>query len=107
MRGFLIYTTRVVVTLGLLYLALRGINFATIQSRLTQINLLWIALAVLVTIFQLFLGALRCDGLVAPCVFDGPINGECFLAYVEQQLVPSLKSGDIVILYQFPERLTR
>jgi len=45
-----------------------------------------------------FLGALRCDGLTAPCVFDGPINGECFRAYVEQQLVPVLKPGDIVIL---------
>ena len=44
-----------------------------------------------------FLGALRCDGLTAPCVFDGPINGACFRAYVEQQLVPSLKPGDIVI----------
>src|ERR1700751_518697 len=59
MRGFLIFTTRVVVSLGLLYLALRGINFAAIQSRLSQINLLWIALAVAVTIFQIFLGALR------------------------------------------------
>jgi DDE superfamily endonuclease len=27
-----------------------------------------------------FLGALRCDQLTAPCVFDGPINGECFRA---------------------------
>ena len=45
-----------------------------------------------------FLGALRCDGLTAPCVFDGPINGECFLAYVEQQLVPVLKPGDIVVM---------
>ena len=35
-----------------------------------------------------FLGALRCDRLTAPCVFDGPINGQCFRAYVEQQLVP-------------------
>src|SRR5581483_8405193 len=59
MRGFLIFTTRLVVSLGLLYLALRGINFAAIQSRLSQINLVWIALAVLVTIFQIFLGALR------------------------------------------------
>jgi transposase len=41
-----------------------------------------------------FLGALRCDRLAAPCVFDGPING----AYVEQQLVPLLKPGDIVIM---------
>jgi transposase len=45
-----------------------------------------------------FLGALRCDGLAAPCVFDGPINGECFRAYVEQQLVPVLRPGDIVIM---------
>jgi transposase len=45
-----------------------------------------------------FLGALRCDQLTAPCVFDGPINGECFRAYVEQQLVLVLKSGDIVIM---------
>jgi transposase len=45
-----------------------------------------------------FLGALRWDSLTAPCVFDGPINGECFRAYVEQQLVPVLKPGDIVIM---------
>lgn len=45
-----------------------------------------------------FLGALRCDRLAAPCVFDGPINGECFRAYVEQQLLPVLKPGDIVIM---------
>lgn len=48
-----------------------------------------------------FLGALRCDGLTAPCVFDGPINGECFRANAEQQLVPVLKPGDIVILDNF------
>lgn len=45
-----------------------------------------------------FLGALRCDRFAAPCVFDGPINGHCFRAYVEQQLVPVLKPGDIVIM---------
>lgn len=31
-------------------------------------------------------------------MFDGPINGECFRAYVEQQLVPVLKPGDIVVM---------
>ena len=40
-----------------------------------------------------FLGALRHDRLTAPCVFDGPINGQCFRAYVEQQLVLVLKPG--------------
>lgn len=45
-----------------------------------------------------FLAALRCDQLTAPCVFDGPINGECFRAYVDQQLITTLKPGDIVIM---------
>jgi len=45
-----------------------------------------------------FLGALRSDRLAAPCVFDGPINGHSFRAYVEQQLVPTLSPGDIVIM---------
>ncbi len=31
-------------------------------------------------------------------VFDGPINGECFRAYVRQQLAPVLQPGDIVIM---------
>ena len=45
-----------------------------------------------------FIAALRCDQLTAPVVFDGPINGECFRAYVEQQLVRTLRPGDIVIM---------
>ena len=45
-----------------------------------------------------FLAALRSDRIDAPCVIDGPINGEAFLAYVEQVLVPTLKPGDIVIM---------
>jgi len=45
-----------------------------------------------------FLAALRSDRIDAPCVIDGPINGESFLAYVEQVLVPALRPGDIVII---------
>lgn len=45
-----------------------------------------------------FVAALRCDRLAAPCVFDGPINGPRFLAYVAQCLLPTLSAGDIVIL---------
>jgi transposase len=36
--------------------------------------------------------------MIAPMVLDGPINGELFLAYVEQILVPELRVGDIVIM---------
>jgi transposase len=45
-----------------------------------------------------FVGALRTSGLTAPAVFDGAINGQSFLAYVHEVLVPTLRPGDIVIL---------
>lgn len=45
-----------------------------------------------------FIAALRHDRIDAPCVFDGPINGESFLHYVEQILKPRLKPNDIVIM---------
>lgn len=47
---------------------------------------------------QTFLAGLRCDRIEAPCVVDGPINGQIFQAYVEQILVPALKPGDVVIM---------
>ena len=44
-----------------------------------------------------FLCGLRHNALVAPLVLDGAINGQAFLAYVEQFLAPTLTAGDIVI----------
>jgi transposase len=45
-----------------------------------------------------FLAALRHDRIDAPCVIDGPINGDRFIAYVEQFLIPTLAPGDIVVM---------
>lgn len=45
-----------------------------------------------------FVAALRHDGIGAPWVIDGPINGETFRTYVEKVLVPTLRPDDIVIL---------
>ena len=45
-----------------------------------------------------FVAGLRCDGFTAPCVFEGPIDGESFLAWVEQFLAPTLLPGDIVVM---------
>ena len=42
--------------------------------------------------------ALRIDGLTAPYVIDGAMDGPTFLAYVEQVLVPTLNKGDIVFM---------
>jgi transposase len=49
-----------------------------------------------------FTAGLRHDGIAAPMVLDGPMNGEAFLAYVEQALVPELRPGDIVIMDNLP-----
>lgn len=49
-----------------------------------------------------FTGALRLDGMTAPMVLDGPMNGAAFLAYVEQVLTPTLRPGDIVVMDNLP-----
>jgi transposase len=49
-----------------------------------------------------FIAGLRADGLTAPCVFSGAVNGEMFVAYIEQVLVPTLTRGDIVIMDNLP-----
>jgi transposase len=45
-----------------------------------------------------FVAGLRLSGMMAPLVFDGPINAAAFQAYVEQVLVPELGCGDIVVM---------
>ena len=45
-----------------------------------------------------FLAALRHDRIEAPWLIDGPINGDSFLTYIEQVLVPTLRPGDIVVI---------
>lgn len=49
-----------------------------------------------------FTGALRLGGLTAPMVLDGPMNGDAFLAYVEQVLSQTLRHGDIVVMDNLP-----
>ena len=45
---------------------------------------------------------LRSDGLVAPMVIDGSVNGEIFLDWVEKYLCAELRPNDIVILDNLP-----
>lgn len=49
-----------------------------------------------------FTGALRLTGMTAPFVYDGPMNGAVFLAYVEQVLAKTLAPGDIVVMDNLP-----
>jgi len=40
--------------------------------------------------------------MTAPFVYDGAMNGNVFLAYVEQVLLPTLTPGDVVIMDNLP-----
>jgi glycosyltransferase 2 family protein len=102
MRGLLLLTARIAVSAALLYLALRGINFGALQSRLSQINLLWIGFAVTVTIFQAFLGALRWREISALC--HAPLTDLQAFRYnmigaFFNQTLPSSIGGDAVRLW--------
>ena len=46
---------------------------------------------------QTFIAGLRHDGLTAPWLLDGPMNRAAFDTYIETQLAPTLKPGDVVI----------
>lgn len=102
MRRFLILSVRILVSLALLYLALRGINFAAIQTRLSQINVGWIALAMLVTVVQIFFGALRWREISAQC--QAPLTDLQAFRYnmigsFFNQTLPSSIGGDAVRLW--------
>ena len=45
-----------------------------------------------------FIAGLRQTGIVAPMLIKGAMNGEAFLAYIDQCLVPTLKRRDIVVI---------
>lgn len=49
-----------------------------------------------------FVGALTLDGMTAPWVIDGAMDGEMFLLWVQTQLAPVLRPGDTVILDNLP-----
>ena len=42
--------------------------------------------------------ALDAQGLLAPLVLDGPLNGAAFVAWARQFLIPELVAGDIVVM---------
>lgn len=49
-----------------------------------------------------FVGGLTLYGFVAPMLLDGPMDGECFLAWVEQMLASTLRPGDLVVMDNLP-----
>ncbi|APO77152.1 IS630 family insertion sequence transposase domain-containing protein (plasmid) [Rhizobium etli 8C-3] len=53
-----------------------------------------------------FTGGLRLTGMTAPFVYNGAMNGNAFLAYVEQVLLPTLQIRDVVVMDNLPAQKT-
>jgi transposase len=49
-----------------------------------------------------FTAGLTIDGLVAPWLIDGAMDGEAFRTYVARVLVPELAPGDVVVMDNLP-----
>ncbi|MBN9600144.1 MAG: flippase-like domain-containing protein [Afipia sp.] len=102
MRPLLVLAVRIIVSLGLLYLALRGIHLSAIQERLSGIDVSWMALAVLATLVQIALGALRWREITERC--DAPLSDLqavrfCMIGAFFNQTLPSTIGGDAMRLW--------
>jgi len=102
MRSLLVLIARILVSFGLLYLSLRGIDFDTIRSRLSEIKAGWILLAVVVTVVQVFFGALRWREITERC--DAPLSVTTAFRFnmigtFFNQTLPSAIGGDAMRLW--------
>ncbi|MBX9711904.1 MAG: flippase-like domain-containing protein, partial [Xanthobacteraceae bacterium] len=102
MRSFLVLAVRIIVSLGLLYLALRGIDVGHLQNRLSGINGGWFIASILVTIVQVLLGALRWREITERC--DAPLTDKQAFRFnmigsFFNQTLPSTIGGDAMRLW--------
>ena len=52
------------------------------------------------------IAALDVNGIRTSCCFDGAIDTEMFVAFVETFLVPTLKSGQVVVMDNLPAHMS-
>ena len=102
MRGILFLAARIGISAALLYLALAGIDFGSIQSRLSRIDVAWLAAAVAATLLQVFIGALRWRIISRSC--EAPLGvGQAFrynmIGAFFNQTLPSTIGGDAMRLF--------
>jgi uncharacterized membrane protein YbhN (UPF0104 family) len=97
MRQLFFVALKIAVSAGLLYLALSGVNFPAIQARLGQINFLWIAAAIAVTLLQVGVAALRWREIANACGAHLPVPMALRFNLVGaffNQTLPSTVGGD-------------
>lgn len=102
MRQFMVQIAKVAISVALLYLAMRGVNFDSVQSRLVQINPVWIGLAFVLALIQVMIAAARWRDIATTCGTTMPIgtaNRFGFIGAFFNQTLPSSIGGDGVRLW--------
>ena len=102
MRRILLSTIKILISAALLYFSLRKINISDLVSRIDLASLGWIALAIGVTLIQIFVGVLRwcqvSDACGAPLATNQAMRFNMIGAFFNQTL-PSSIGGDAVRLW--------
>jgi glycosyltransferase 2 family protein len=102
MRRILLSAIKILVSAALLYFALRKANFADLAARLDLASAAWLALAVALTFFQIFIGVLRWRIVSAECGAPLPLRQAMrynVIGTFFNQTLPSSIGGDAVRLW--------
>jgi glycosyltransferase 2 family protein len=102
MRRILLSAIKILVSAALLYLALRKANFSDLAARLDLSSAAWLALALAVTFFQIFIGVLRWRIVSVECGAPLPIRQAMrynVIGTFFNQTLPSSIGGDAVRLW--------
>ncbi len=97
MRGILLLVIKIAVSIALLVLALRKVDFSDVAARIDLATLWWLILAVVAVVLQVFFGAMRWRGIAHVCGASLTI-GHAFrlnmIAAFFNQALPSSVGGD-------------
>lgn len=102
MNRFLGLTAKILISAILLYFALRSVDLAAAASRLNQISIGWVVLAVGVALLQISFGAVRWRIVAAHCNAPLPLTRALRFSLVGaffNQALPSSIGGDAVRLW--------
>ena len=102
MRRILFSAIKILISVALLYFALRKANFSDLASRIDIASLGWIALAIAMTFLQIFVGVLRWRAVGAEC--GAPLTMRQAMRFnligtFFNQTLPSAIGGDAVRLW--------
>jgi uncharacterized membrane protein YbhN (UPF0104 family) len=102
MRRILFSTVKILISAGLLYLALRKINLSDLAARVNIASLGWIGMAIAVTFLQIFVGVLRWREISVEC--GAPLQTKQAMRFnligtFFNQTLPSSIGGDAVRLW--------